>query len=61
MEPAVLTALPPPARGRSTREAGREGVPPRTLNFAVRRDPLPAPSAPPSPLQGEGFGTAAPK
>ena len=45
---------PPPARGRSTREAGRVGGPASTQNLAWKRDPHPAPSAPSSPFQGEG-------
>src|SRR5947209_3245364 len=46
-------SAPPPARGRSTREARRVGVP---TSKTAAQDPLPGPpaAAQPSPLQGEG-------
>ena len=54
----ALSAAPPPERGRSDRAAIRVGVPPQAPNLRRDETPTRQPSAPPSPFQGEGKGSA---
>jgi hypothetical protein len=52
--------LTSPCKGEVGSHSDPGGGPATHIESAERRDPLPAPSAPASPLQGEESGTAVP-